>query len=198
MTFAVRNIGWVSGKRWEFVAISAVQTAAGNLSLPATVLAGDVAIVAGSDVVAGSAPSGFTIIAGGSSLAYYRICSGGETTAGRPTAAGHFYTLLYRPVGGSASFHAGATDWPAANRSMTVPSDKLCLVVGIGNIGGEVVWSAPTMPETLVTRGAFSNPGASVAAQVSDSLLPLGTGSTGTMKLNASTAPRQTFGIFTL
>ncbi len=191
MSFAVRPIGLASNRDWTYVGASSVSTS-GTISFPATAQAGDLAVWCGSYSVGGSPPSGWTLIASGSSLQAYKICAGGETSASWVSP----YTtkaqiLLFRPVGGAASLHDGKTDSPVANRSMSAGASK-SVVVAIGNYTGSIPggWS-PTLPGSWSnTANSYSGP----ALYVSWRFMAPGE-STGTMNIGGS---RQTFGIWGL
>lgn len=153
-------------------------------------MAGDLAVWCGSVSFTGAPPSGWTLLASGSTLQGYKVCSGGETSAS--WGSGYYSTnaviLLFRPVGGSAALYASATDGPPANRSMSagaVPS----LIVAIGDKLSARTWS-PTLPGSWnVVQNVTTAPALYVAWR---SMEP--SESTGTMNLGGS--GRQTFGIW--
>lgn len=189
MTFAVRPIGLASNRDWTYVGASSVSTS-GTINFPATAQAGDLAVWCGSNYIGGSPPSGWTLIASGSSLQAYKICAGGETSA---SWVGPLDTkaqiLLFRPVGGAASLHDGKTDKPAANRSMSAGASK-SVVVAIGSAANYITggWS-PTLPGSWSNT---ANDSGGPSLYVSWRFMAPGE-STGTMNLGYG---RQTFGIW--
>lgn len=188
MTFAARPIG-LYGKRWEFVGAGAVTTS-GTAAFPSTAQPGDLAVWCGSVTTSGTLPSGWTLIAAGSSLQAYKVCAGGETSASWQSVTGtsRAAILLFRPLGGAATLTAGATDSPMASRTMTA-SDVPALIVAIGNLTTTGTWS-PTLP------GAWYNPinlSTEPAFYASWRFMEPGE-STGAMQL--ASPGRQTFGIF--
>lgn len=191
MSFACRPVG-LAPKRWDFVGTGALATGTGTVTayFPATAQAGDLAVFCGSTGGGGNSPSGWGLIASGTLKHAYKACVGGETSAS--FAAGSLScnacVLLFRPVGGAAALHAGETDAPTVNRSMSAGSNK-ALAVAIG-IGPATTWS-PTLPGSwAVEQNIGSNPSLYVAWR----LMEPGE-STGTMNLNFASG-RQTFGIW--
>jgi len=189
MSFACRPIGLVKGARWEFVGAGARSTTT-TVSFPSTAQAGDLAVFCASVDSFGSPPSGWTLLASGSTLQAYKVCAGGETSATWSRSfTSNACILLFRPVGGSAALSGGQTDSPAANRSMSagaVPS----LIVAIGNATGALTWS-PTLPGSWnVVQNVTTTPALYVAWRLMEP-----SESTGTMNLGGG---RQTFGIWGL
>lgn len=187
MSFAVRPIGLAKGMRWEFVGAGTLSTTA-TVNFPATAQAGDLAVFCGSVDYSGSPPSGWTLLASGSTLQGYLVCSGGETSA---TWSRSFVSnaciLLFRPVGGAAALYASATDGPTANRTMSAGASP-SLIVAIGNTNSTATWS-PTLPGSWnVVQNVTTAPALYVAWRLMEP-----SESTGTMNLNGG---RQTFGIW--
>lgn len=187
MSFAVRPIGLVKGARYEFVGAGTLSTS-DTVNFPSAAQAGDLAVFCASVSSSGSPPSGWTLLASGSTLQGYLVCAGGETSATWTRSfTSNACILLFRPVGGSAGLYNGQTDSPAANRSMSagaVPS----LIVAIGNATGALTWS-PTLPGSWnVVQNVTTIPALYVAWR----LMEPGE-STGTMNLGGG---RQTFGIW--
>ena len=188
MSFAVRPIGLAKGTRWEFVGAGALSTTT-TVNFPATAQAGDLAVFCASVDSSGSPPSGWTLLASGSKLQGYLVCSGGETSA---TWSRLFNSnaciLLFRPVGGSAGLYDSKTDSPPANRSMSAGAAP-SLIVAIGNYSSNTTWS-PTLPGSWnVVQNVTTAPALYVAWR----LMEPGE-STGTMNFGGSV--RQTFGIW--
>ena len=193
MTFAARPIG-LHGKRWEFVGAGAVSTGA-SANFPSTAQAGDLAVWCGSVGSSGAPPSGWTLIAAGSTLQAYKVCAGGETSASWGSYSGttRAIILLFRPVGGSAVLHASATDSPATARTMAA-GDSPSLIVAIGNATGGII--GPSSWDTTLP-GAWNtvhDSTASPAFHTSWRTMEAGE-STGSMRLTTASA-RQTFGIW--
>lgn len=190
MSFAVRPIGLAKGMRWEFVGAGALSTTT-TVNLPATAQAGDLAVFCTSVSVSGSPPSGFTLIASGSTLQAYKACAGGETSATYSRVGdSNACILLFRSVGGSGPLHDGQTDSPAANRSMSAGSGP-SVIVAIGNYTSALTWS-PTLPDSWdVVQNVTTGPALYVAWRLMEP-----SESTGTMNLGGS--GRQTFGIWGL
>ena len=192
MTFAVRPIG-LYGKRWEFVGAGAVSTTA-TANFPSTAQAGDLAVWCGSVTSSGAPPTGWTLIAAGSTLQGYKVCAGGETSASWGSRSGttKAIILLFRPVGGSAVLHASATDSPATARTMAA-GDSPSLIVAIGNGaggGGIFSWNT-TLPGAWNTVHESTD---SPAFYTTWRTMEAGE-STGSMRLTTDVA-RQTFGIW--
>ena len=187
MSFACRPIGLVKGARWEFIGAGTLSTSS-TVNFPATAQAGDLAVFCASVTSSGSPPSGWTLLASGSTLQGYLVCAGGETSATwTRSITSNACILLFRPVGGAATLYAGATDSPVANRTMSAGASP-SLIVAIGNIISTATWS-PTLP------GSWSmaqNIGTAPAFYVAWRLMDAGE-STGTMNLGSG---RQTFGIW--
>ena len=190
MSFAVRPIG-LYGKRWEFVGAGAVSTTS-TANFPSTAQAGDLAVWCGSVTSSGAPPSGWTLLASGSTLQGYKVCAGGETSASwdSPLGMTRAIILLFRPVGGAATLYASATDDPTANRSMSAGASP-SLIAAIGNTSSTATWS-PTLPGSW---SVVQNIGTIPAFYVAWRLMDAGE-STGTMNLGGS--PRQTFGIWSI
>ncbi len=194
MSFAVRPIGLYKGTRWEYIGAGALASGTGTVTvnLPATAQAGDLAVFCGSVGLSGSPPSGWTLIASGSSMQAYKVCTGGETsttfTSSVTTGVGQI--LLFRPSGGAASLYDGQTDGPTANRTMSAGVSP-SLIVAIGNYTGSLSWS-PTLPGSW---SVVQNYGTAPALYVAWRLMEPGE-STGTMNLGGT--GRQTFGIWSI
>ena len=187
MSFAVRPIGLAKGMRWEFVGAGALSTTT-TVSLPATAQAGDLAVFCASVNSSGSPPSGWTLLASGSTLQGYLVCAGGETSATwtRYTTS-NACILLFRPVGGAAALYDSATDSPVANRTMSAGAAP-SLIVAIGNHSSNKTWS-PTLPGSWdVVQNVTTAPALYVAWRFMEP-----SESTGTMNLGGG---RQTFGIW--
>ena len=194
MSFAARPIGGLYGKRWEFVGAGAVSTGA-SANFPSTAQPGDLAVWCGSVTSSGAPPSGWTLLAAGSTLQGYKVCAGGETSASWGSRSGTTAAiiLLFRPVGGSAVLHASATDSPATVRTMAA-GDSPSLIVAIGNATGSIV-GPPSWDTTL--PGAWNTVHDSTdspAFHTTWRTMEAGE-STGSMRLTTAGA-RQTFGIF--
>lgn len=186
MSFAARTIG-LYGKRWEFVGAGAVSTTT-TANFPSTAQAGDLAVWCGSVGTSGTPPSGWTLIASGSTLQAYKVCAGGESSAYWQSTVGgsRAAVLLFRPVGGGAALTEGATDAPAVFRAMTAGSTP-SLIVAIGNATSGAIWE-PDLP------GAWNNEinvTGQPALYASWRFMEPGE-ATGNMRI----AARQTFGIF--
>lgn len=191
--FAVRPIG-LHVKRWEFVGAGAVSTGA-SANFPSTAQPGDLAVWCGSVTSSGTPPSGWTLLAAGSTLQAYKVCAGGESSAAWAATSGAraAMILLFRPVGGSAVLHASATDSPPTWRTMAA-GDSPSLIVAIGNATGNLI-DISTWDTTL--PGAWNTVHDSVIAPAfytSWRTMEAGE-STGSMRLTSAGA-RQTFGIF--
>lgn len=192
MSFAVRPIGLYKGTRWEYVGAGALASGTGTVTVnfPATAQAGDLAVFCGSVSISGSPPSGWTLIASGSSLQAYKVCAGGETstTFTSDTLTGVGQILLFRPSGGAASLYDGKTNSPTADRTMSAGASP-SLIVAIGNYTGAVTWS-PTLPGSWsVVQNRSTTPALYVAWRLMEP-----SESTGVMNLGGS--GRQTFGIW--
>ena len=188
MSFAVRPIGLVKGARWDFVGAGTLSTSS-TVNFPATAQAGDLAVFCASVSSFGSPPSGWTLLASGSTLQGYLVCAGGETSATwTRSVTSNACILLFRPVGGSASLYDSKTDSPPANRTMSAGASP-SLIVAIGNTTSTATWS-PTLPGSW---SVVQNIGTSPALYVAWRLMEPGE-STGTMNLGSSA--RQTFGIW--
>ena len=193
MTFAVRPIG-LYGKRWEFVGAGAVATGA-SANFPSTAQAGDLAVWCSSVTSIGAPPTGWSLIAAGSTLQGYKVCAGGETSASWGSRSGSTVAiiLLFRPVGGSAVLHTSATDSPATMRTMAA-GDSPSLIVAIGNdtgsFGGFSGWDV-TLPGAWNTvHDSTIAPAFYTAWRTMEAME-----STGSMRLTTGGA-RQTFGIW--
>ncbi len=188
MSFAVRPIGLVKGVRWEFIGAGTLSTSS-TVNFPTTAQAGDLAVFCASVDYSGSPPSGWTLLASGSTLQEYNVCAGGETSATwTQSFKSHACILLFRPVGGSASLYDSKTDSPPANRTMSAGAAP-SLIVAIGNYSLFKTWS-PTLPGSWTVQ---ENVTTSPALYVAWRLMEPGE-STGTMNLGGS--GRQTFGIW--
>ncbi len=187
MSFAVRPIGLAKGMRWEFVGAGTLSTSS-TVNFPATAQAGDLAVFCASVNSSGSPPSGWTLLASGSTLQGYLVCAGGETSATWSRyVTSNACILLFRPVGGSAALSGGQTDSPVANRSMSAGAAP-SLIVAIGNYTGALTWS-PTLPGSWnVVQSVTTAPALYVAWRLMEP-----SESTGTMNLGYG---RQTFGIW--
>lgn len=187
MSFAVRPIGLAKGMRWEFVGAGALSTTT-TVNFPATAQAGDLAVFCASVSSSGSPPSGWTLLASGSTLQGYLVCAGGETSATwSPFTTSNACILLFRPVGGAAALYASATDSPPANRTMSAGAAP-SLIVAIGNYTSSKTWS-PTLPGSWnVVQNVTAAPALYVAWRLMEP-----SESTGTMNLGSG---RQTFGIW--
>ena len=191
--FAVRPIG-LHVKRWEFVGAGAVSTGA-SANFPSTAQAGDLAVWCGSVTSSGAPPSGWPLLAAGSTLQGYKVCAGGETSASWGSRSGSTVAiiLLFRPVGGSAVLHTSATDSPATARTMAA-GDSPSLIVAIGNassgfIGGSD-WDV-TLPGAWNTvHESINDPAFYTSWRTMEAME-----STGSMRLTTGGA-RQTFGIW--
>lgn len=190
MSFAVRPIGLAKGMRWEFVGAGALSTTT-TVSFPSTAQAGDLAVFCASVSSSGGPPSGWTLLASGSTLQGYLVCAGGETSATwSRSSTSNACILLFRPVGGSAGLYNGQTDGPAANRSMSAGAAP-SLIVAIGNAPVAWTWS-PTLPGSWnVVQNVTTAPALYVAWRLMEP-----SESTGTMNLGGGV--RQTFGIWGL
>lgn len=189
MSFAVRPIGLVKGQRYEFVGAGALSTTT-TVNFPATAQAGDLAVFCASvDSYYGSPPSGWTLLASGSTLQAYKVCAGGETSATWSRSfTSNACILLFRPVGGAATLYASATDGPTANRTMSAGASP-SVIVAIGSTTGTATWS-PTLPGSWnVVQNVTTGPALYVAWRLMEP-----SESTGTMNLGGSV--RQTFGIW--
>ncbi len=188
MSFAVRPIGLAKGTRWEFVGAGALSTTT-TVNFPATAQAGDLAVFCASVTSSGSPPSGWTLLASGSTLQAYKVCAGGETSATwTRSITSNACILLFRPVGGAAALYVSATDSPVANRTMSAGASP-SLIVAIGNTINTATWS-PTLPGSW---SVVQNRSTSPALYVAWRLMDAGE-STGTMYLGVN--GRQTFGIW--
>ena len=189
MSFAVRPIGLVKGARWEFIGAGTLSTSS-TVNFPTTAQAGDLAVFCASATNSGSPPSGWTLLASGSALQGYLVCSGGETSAtwSRYNES-NACILLFRPAGGSASLYDSKTDNPTANRTMSAGAAP-SLIVAIGNYTSSKTWS-PTLPGSWSVE---QNIGTAPAFYVAWRLMDAGE-STGTMNLGGAST-RQTFGIW--
>ena len=194
MSFAVRPIGLSVNRSWEFVGAGAMSFA-GTADFPSTAQAGDLAVWCGSVTSSGAPPSGWTLIAAGSTLQGYKVCAGGETSASWGSRSGttRAIILLFRPVGGSAVLHASATDSPATARTMAAGGSP-SLIVAIGNAAGDFVGTSSwdtTLPGAWNTVHEST---ASPAFYTTWRTMEAGE-STGSMRLTTVGA-RQTFGIW--
>lgn len=190
MSFAVRPIGLVKGARWEYVGAGALSTTT-TVNFPSAAQAGDLAVFCGSVSYSGAPPSGWTLLASGSTLQGYLVCAGGETSATwTRSITSNACILLFRPVGGAATLYAGATDVPPANRSMSAGASP-SLIVAIGNTTSTATWS-PTLPGSW---SVVQNIGTAPAFYVAWRLMEPGE-STGAMNLGGT--GRQTFGIWSI
>ena len=190
MSFAVRPIGLVKGQRYEFVGAGALSTTT-TVNFPSAAQAGDLAVFCASVSSSGSPPSGWTLLASGSTLQGYLVCSGGETSATwTRSITSNACILLFRPVGGAATLYASATDGPIANRSMSAGASP-SVIVAIGNQASANTWS-PTLPGSWTVE---QNVATAPALYVAWRLMEPGE-STGTMNLGVT--GRQTFGIWGL
>lgn len=193
MSFAVRPIGLYKGMRWEYVGAGALASGTDTVTVnfPTTAQAGDLAVFCGSVKYSGSRPSGWTLIASGSTQQAYKVCAGGETstTFTSNILSGVGQILLFRPSGGAASLYDGQTDNPTANRSMSAGASP-SVIVAIGNNTGSVASWSPTLPGSW---SVVQNRSTSPALYVAWRLMEPGE-STGTMYLGVN--GRQTFGIW--
>ena len=192
MSFAVRPIGLVKGARWDFVGAGTLSTSS-TVNFPATAQAGDLAVFCASVSRSDGPPSGWTLLASGSTLQGYLVCAGGETSATwTRSSPSNACILLFRPVGGAATLYASATENPTANRSMSAgASPSLIAAIGNNNNESPVTWS-PTLPGSW---SVVQNIGTASAFYVAWRLMDAGE-STGTMNLGSSA--RQTFGIWSI
>lgn len=185
------------GQSWQYVGVSSEQTGA-TINFPSTAQAGDLAVVAGSSGSPGSTPSGWTIIASGSTFQYFKVCAGGESSVTSPESSGHFAVVLFRPRGGTPTLSASSMTQafgsggiqPASDLSLTsLPS----LAVLIGS-ALTATWAAslPAGAVTVINRGSSS------AFYVAYLILDSGV-STGPIQIYSTiTGFRNTFGVFHL
>lgn len=178
-------------KRWTLVATSTTQTAT-TLSFPVVANSGDLALLLWSSTVAGTAPSGWAIMATGASTQYYRICTGGESTVARP-ATGQGVVIILRAIGGSPSYSSGISQSPTSTSQSLTSIASPGLLVSLGNSTVAVSNFALTAPGTniLTPINLTSAPALYVAIHAVDANTALTN-----LRVTGSGSPRQTFAIF--
>lgn len=166
--------------------------ASSSVAFPQAAAAGDLAVLCATAVAAGGAPSGFTAVAAGSSLNYYKVCAGGETSTPTPYSSSTGVLLLFRPTTGTTALQSGATDSPAASRTFSAASGP-GVAVAIGSITSPATWSA-TLPGTWnVERNVTSGPAIYVAWRQ----VAAGDVLSGMLVDNSSGNERHTIGLWT-
>lgn len=166
--------------------------ASSSVAFPQAAAAGDLAVLCATASNVGSAPSGFTAVAAGASLNYYKVCAGGETSTPTPYSSSTGILLLFRPTTGTTALQSGATDSPAASRTFSAASGQ-GVAVAIGSINDSAAWSA-TLPGTWnVERNTTSIPAIYVAWRQ----VAAGEVLSGMFVDNTSGGERQTIGLWT-
>lgn len=197
MTFAAKSIGLDSS--WEVVGVTSIQKGVTPLAFPTTAKAGDLAVVMGCSLYAGTTPSGWIKIHADSARDYYKICSGGETSVTSPayplyTSQGSFVVWLLRPSHGVVVLSGSESSGAAGALGAMTPTRSN------GYLFSNCI--------STVTGGTFTQTsyptGSAVAADTNDPhpMLLLSTEigkdiSTGPLNLTSSKSPfRQTHALF--
>lgn len=149
--------------RIEVVGITAYQQAA-TLTFPSVAQAGDLALLAAASTVVGYAPPGWSAVASGSSLVYYRICTGGEASVARPSSSGGGVVALFRPVSGAIFRVSGTTQSPVVTTQLDGTASP-GLLIAAGNSLSSAVLEAPAgmavlhINEWLLVAAKYTMPG---------------------------------------
>lgn len=193
--FSTTKCGVIPAKNkiWTFIGASSASTGA-TLTFPATTRANDLVLILGTYSNTGSAPSGYTIIAPGSSLNYYRVSPGGESTVASPNAGGYFIVVIFRPNTGIPVLTASLTTTNSATSVVLNSTPTQTVVVQVGSSSSAGTWSATLQSASTVHVNKTSSPAGLFATAIQTT----GTSTDSISISNSSASWRNTWATFTI